>query len=64
MNHLKNEVRYFTNIYKHVRLCQVRIRLPIRALIPRGDVTRNPKQGYQWPHKKDLCPPKIFLKNL
>ena len=29
----------------------------------RGDITRSPKQGYQWPHKKDLCPPKkIFLK--
>ena len=24
------------------------------------DVTRRPKQGYQWPHKKDSCPPKIF----
>ena len=23
---------------------------------PRGDVTRSLKQGYQWPHKKDLCP--------
>ena len=20
------------------------------------------KQGYQWRHKKDLCPPKIFFK--
>ena len=29
---------------------------------PRADVTRSPKQGYQWPHKKDLCPTKIFLK--
>ena len=31
-------------------------------LKPRGDVTRNPKQGYQCPHKKDLdlCPPKMF----
>ena len=29
------------------------------ALKPRGEVTRSPKQGYQWPHKKDLCPPKI-----
>ena len=28
------------------------------ALKPRGDVTRSPKQGYQWPHEKDLCPPK------
>ena len=32
------------------------------ALKSRGDVTRSPKQGYQWPHEKDLCPPKIFLK--
>ena len=23
---------------------------------PRGDVTRSPKQRYQWCHKKDLCP--------
>ena len=30
------------------------------ALKPRGDVIRSPKQGYQWPHKKDLCPPNIF----
>ena len=24
---------------------------PTVALKPRGDVTRSPKQGYQWPHK-------------
>ena len=24
---------------------------PSLALKPRGDVTRSPKQGYQWPHK-------------
>ena len=28
------------------------------ALKPRADITRSPKQGYQWPHEKDLCPPK------
>ena len=28
------------------------------ALKPRTDVTRSPKQGYQWPHEKDLCPQK------
>ena len=33
------------------------------ALKPRGDVTRSLKQGYQWPHKKDSSPPKIFKKN-
>ena len=32
------------------------------ALKPRADVTRSLKQGYQWPHKKDSCPPKIFKK--
>ena len=33
---------------------------PIRLLkLFRGDVTRSPKQGFQWPHKEDLCPPKI-----
>ena len=47
---------YFTI---HVRLRQVRIRMPTLALKPRDDVTRSLKQGYQWPHKKDLCPPKI-----
>ena len=39
------------NIY-HVRLCQARIRMPTLALKPRGDVTRSPKQGYQWSHKR------------
>ena len=33
------------------------------ALKHGADVTRSPKQGYQWPHKKDMCPPKI-LENL
>ena len=32
------------------------------ALKPRGDVIRSPKQGYQWPHKKDSFPPKILKK--
>ena len=27
------------------------------AFKPRADVTRSPKQEYQWPHKKDWCPP-------
>ena len=31
------------------------------ALKPRADVTRNPKQEYQWSHKKDLCPSKKFF---
>ena len=32
------------------------------ALKPRADITRSPKQGYQWPHKKDLCATKILKK--
>ena len=29
------------------------------ALKSRTDITRNPKQGYHWLHKKDWCAPKI-----
>ena len=32
------------------------------ALKPRADISRSPKQGYQWPHENDLCPPKTFFK--
>ena len=46
------------NLREH---CQVQIRLP--TLKPRGVVNRSSKLGYQWPHKRDLCPPKFFLKN-
>ena len=38
--------------------------VPTLALKPRGDITRSPKQGYQWPHKKDSCPAKIKKKTL
>ena len=34
------------------------------ALNPRADITRSPKQGYCWPHKKDLCPPKFKTKKI
>ena len=40
------------NLREDVHLCQVQIRLPTLALKPRWDVTRSPKQGYQW------CPTK------
>ena len=26
----------------------------VLALKPRGDITRSPKQGYQWPHKEQI----------
>ena len=36
---------------------------PTLALKPRGDVTRSPKQGYQWPHKW-ICVQQKFLKKV
>ena len=35
---------------------------PTLALKPRGDVTRSPKQGYQWPHKWTCVQQNFFLK--
>ena len=32
------------------------------ALKPKEYITRSPKQGYQWSHKKDRCPPMFFFK--
>ena len=34
------------------------------ALKPRAGNTRNPKQGFQWLHKKDLCPSRIFFSKI
>ena len=34
---------------------------PTLALKPRGDVTRNPKQGYQWSQKMNMCMPKTCV---
>ena len=32
------------------------------ALKPRADITRSPKQGYQWPREKDMLSYKVFKK--
>ena len=48
----------------HMPPSKVKIRLPTLVLKPRENITRSPKQGYQWPHKKDLCPPNIFFKKI
>ena len=45
------------------RVTQTQSDKPTLALKPRGEVTRIPKQGYQWPHKKDSCPPKKIVEN-
>ena len=31
------------------------------AFETQADIIRSPKRGYQWPHKKDLCPPNCFF---
>ena len=36
----------------HLCLCQVWIRLPTVCYKPRGDITRSPNQGYQFPYKR------------
>ena len=43
-------------------LHQVQISLPTLALKPRGDVTRSPKQGYQWPQKWTFVRQHFFKK--
>ena len=50
----------------HICLHHVWTKLPTLALKPRGDITRNLKQGYQWPHKMTHTCPQIFVlkKNL
>ena len=40
----------------------MRIRQPTLTLKPRGDVTRNPKQGYQWPRNRTHVSAKKTLK--
>ena len=35
---------------------------PTLALKPIGDVSRNPKQGYQWSQKMNMCMPKTLKK--
>ena len=48
-----------------VNLKEYVIRTPLPSsnkAAPRGDVTRNPKQGYQWAHKKDSYSPRIKKK--
>ena len=42
----------------------MRIRQPTLALKPRGDVTRNPKQGYQWPHRRTIVRQKFKNRSL
>ena len=43
-------------------ICMPLPRMPILALKPKGDVTRSSKQGYQWPHKKQVYSPIFFKK--
>ena len=47
----------------HVHLCHVWIRLPTLVSKVRGDVTRSPKQGYQWSHKRKYVHEKFKRKD-
>ena len=47
--------RWISRNVHHTCLHQVQIRLWTLTL----KVTRSPKQGYQWPIKKDMCPPEV-----
>ena len=49
-------------MYITICLCNVNKAEPTLALKPRGDVTRNPKQGYQWPQKRTCVSAKKFKK--
>ena len=42
----------------------MRIRQPTLALKPRGDVTKNPKQGCQWPQKWTCIRQKLLKKKV
>ena len=53
--------RWISRNVLHICLCQVWTGLPTLALKPRGDITRSPRQGYQWPHKS-ACVYHIILK--
>ena len=51
------------NWVKLWRTCPAGVAQWYTAQVPRAGITRSPKQRYQWPHKKDLCPPKVLKKN-
>ena len=50
--------RKLAGVAPEMNLWQVQMRLATLALKPRGDIIIGSKQGYQWRHKKEFCPPK------
>ena len=46
----------------HMPLQSVNKAEPTLALKPRGDITRSPKQGYQWSHKWTRVQQKFYTK--
>ena len=46
----------------YIHLYQIWLRLLTLDLKPRGDITRSPKQGYQWSHKRTGVHQKLFEK--
>ena len=52
--------RYPLHLFSQMQKLYIN-KLPTLALKPEGDVTRSPKQGYQWPTKKTDVLQKIYL---
>ena len=62
--HQVSHQKWISGDVQHICLCQVRIRMPIPALKPGGDVTISPKHEYQWPHKKRTYVLKNFFSHI
>ena len=58
---VSHQMRTSMNMW-HIRLHQAWLRLHTLVFKSLGEITKSPKKRYQLPHKKDLCPPKRFLK--
>ena len=56
-----SEEKYINKIYISTALRQESEKSNLTSK-PRRDFTKSPTQGYQWPHVKDLCLPKIYFK--
>ena len=52
------EVNHYKQAMKHTRQGSTLV------FTTRAEITRSPKQGYKWYHKKELCPPKIKKRNV
>ena len=57
---LQTVIRYCTSGEYEDHMGEKVCKRSTSALKPWADITRSPKQGFQWPHKKNMCPIKVF----